>query len=58
MSKKVLVEEQNRSKLYSKKLKNCEDSNQSLLAANRRSVIIILPKLDEFFELLEPTTSK
>jgi chemotaxis protein MotB len=27
-------------------------------AANRRTEIIILPKLDEFFELLEPTTSK
>ena len=27
-------------------------------AAKRRTEIIILPKLDEFFELLEPTTSK
>ncbi len=35
VSKKVLVEEQNRSKQYSKNLKTCEDTNQSLQAANK-----------------------
>ncbi len=36
VSKKVLVEEQSRSKQYSKNLKNCEDNNQSLLEENRK----------------------
>ena len=35
VSKKVLVDEQNRSKQYSKNLKSCEDTNQSLQAANK-----------------------
>lgn len=35
VSKKVLVEEQNRSKQYSKNLKSCEETNQSLQSANK-----------------------
>ena len=35
VSKKVLVEEQNKSKQYAKSLKNCEDSNQDFQNANK-----------------------